>query len=87
MDTQKYIEKCVDMAMKQALDDTTINDISIREWIDKITSGKYKPVIYAQWLTHKVAFMKTCSLCNCSVDFSHDYEFCPRCGATMIGGD
>lgn len=31
----------VDMAMKQVLDGTTANGITIREWIDKISSGEY----------------------------------------------
>ena len=39
-----------------------------------------------KWLTNKAAFMKTCSLCNQSVDFSHDYNFCPNCGADMREG-
>lgn len=36
-----------------------------------------------KWETNKVAFMKTCSLCGKSVDQSHDYDFCPECGAKM----
>ena len=38
---------------------------------------------HGKWETNKVAFMKTCSLCGKSVDQSHDYNFCPECGAKM----
>lgn len=38
---------------------------------------------HGKWETNKVAFMKTCSLCNESVDQSHDYNYCPNCGAKM----
>ena len=38
---------------------------------------------HGKWETTKVAFMKNCSLCNKAVDQSHDYNYCPRCGAKM----
>jgi len=38
---------------------------------------------HGKWETNKVAFMKTCSLCDKSVDQSHDYNYCPNCGARM----
>ena len=38
---------------------------------------------HGEWTTDKVAFMKTCSECDESVDFSHDYKYCPNCGAKM----
>jgi NADH pyrophosphatase NudC (nudix superfamily) len=38
---------------------------------------------HGKWTTDKVAFMKICSLCYESVDFSHNYNFCPNCGAKM----
>lgn len=38
---------------------------------------------HGKWETNKVAFMKTCSLCDKSVDQSHDYNYCPNCGAKM----
>lgn len=38
---------------------------------------------HGKWETNKVAFMKTCSECGESVDFSHDYNYCPNCGAKM----
>lgn len=38
---------------------------------------------HGEWTTDKVAFMKTCSECGESVDFSHDYQYCPNCGAQM----
>lgn len=38
---------------------------------------------HGTWATDKVAFMKTCSECGESVDFSHDYNYCPNCGAKM----
>lgn len=36
-----------------------------------------------EWTTDKVAFMKTCSECGESVDFSHNYNYCPNCGTKM----
>lgn len=38
---------------------------------------------YGEWTTDKVAFMKTCSECGESVDFAHNYNYCPNCGAKM----
>ena len=38
---------------------------------------------HGEWATDKVAFMKACSECGESVDFSHDYNYCPNCGAKM----
>ena len=38
---------------------------------------------HGKWETNKVVFMKTCSLCGKPVDQSHDYNFCPECGAKM----
>lgn len=35
------------------------------------------------WVTDRIAFMKTCSLCDESVDFTHNYNYCPNCGAKM----
>ena len=52
----------------------------LEELLKRIEEGMIK---HGKWETNKVAFMKTCSLCGKSVDQSHDYNFCPECGAKM----
>ena len=89
MNTQYYIAKCAEMAMKQVLDDTTIDGISIREWIDKIVKGEYKPVVYARAMKifdnpYTGRMFTTCSACDGKI--SPNDTFCKHCGATMIKG-
>lgn len=94
------IGKVVDMAMTQVLDDTTINDISIREWIDKIVNGDYSPMNHGQWIYGENEDGQDgifCSECDHFVPWYYDYydktddlindnPRCPNCGARMDGG-
>ena len=52
-------------------------------WEFKKRYNEEEMIEHGKWETNKVAFMKTCSLCGKSVDQSHDYNFCPECGAKM----
>lgn len=87
------LQKVVDMAMKQVLDETTANDIPIREWIDKIASGEYQPVKHGHWeLIHDpYNFSKRkCSECGYEQIVVDDmaYNFCPNCGSkNRMDGD
>lgn len=81
------VQTVVNLAIKQVLDDTTINDISIREWIEKIKSGEYAPVKCGHWIGDGCADM-CCSECGCTPDHEQGMtpqatDYCPNCGAKM----
>ena len=92
---ESEFEKVVNMAMKQVLDDTTINDISIREWIDKITSGEYKLVKHGHWKKEEdfIGEKYRCTMCKKVIRYDRAYvcqgelifDFCPFCNADMRG--
>ena len=45
----KTIQELADAALKQVLDDTTADGVTIREWLKKISSGEYQPVRHGRW--------------------------------------
>lgn len=54
-----------------------------RNWNFEKKCDEEGMTMHGKWETNKVAFMKTCSLCGKPVDQSHDYNYCPECGAKM----
>ena len=82
----------VNMAMKQVLDDTTIENVSIREWIKRITSGRYQPVKYGRREVNGDRCYLFCSNCKneppselirCNALSLEPIltKYCPNCGS------
>lgn len=88
------IQEIADMALKQVLDDTTADGVTIREWLEKISSGEYQPVKHGRWVKSTPSFTKECSVCHNEPiaewdDYGGEYaltNYCPFCGAKMDGG-
>lgn len=55
--------------------------------LDNAPSVDAEPVRHGRWIK-KIECAK-CSICfeDCWADCAPSYEFCPRCGAKMDGGD
>lgn len=88
----------VDKALKQVLDDTTINNISIRKWIEKIVDGEYQEVTHERYVfsgkcDDEGRKIYNCSGCNMQFRvfpenaeyFVKNERYCSWCGARMDG--
>ena len=75
-------------AGEYALDEFEYKGLTVRQWADKITSGKYKPVKYGRWIKIDQYHFK-CSECGAREHVKFypldEYKFCPHCGARMDG--
>lgn len=81
-----------DMALKQVLDDTTIDNIPIRKWIEKIVNNEYREVKRGKWIKGKYQDEWFCSVCSNGADLDWKEnpilsDYCPKCGAEMKEGD
>lgn len=73
-------------AAEFALDEITYNDLTIRQWADKIASGEFQPVRHGLWKDNGEDKW-ICSACKGYVwRWFGKQNFCPNCGAKM-GGD
>lgn len=45
-------------ASEYALDEIEYNGLTIRQWADKIASGKYQPVKHGRWIEKRISYMK-----------------------------
>lgn len=93
----KTIQEFADAALKQVLDDITADGVTIREWIEKISSGEYQPVKHGRWITHNCGDF-VCSVCGWEFSdelpyMAREYNakieeimgYCMHCGAKMDG--
>lgn len=86
-------------AAEYALDEITYNDLTIREWIEKIASGEFAEQRHGLWIA--TGFMGEegrreykCSECKSTVlvfdenlpKFVVHEPYCAGCGAKMDGG-
>lgn len=70
--------------------------MSFCEMVDTAPTVDAAPVRHGYWVWHESDYEYECSACGCRFDyertyllFDHDFEYanyCPNCGAKMIGG-
>lgn len=89
----KTLQELADAALKQVLDDTTADGVTIREWLEKISSGEYQQVKHGRWEEKRgyYGFTFYCSECGEVAPLDKFEErilsdFCPSCGAIMGEG-
>lgn len=60
------------------------------EGIDNAPTVDAVEVMHGRWVPTTVPFMnecEDCSVCGYRTVWGHRYNYCPRCGAKMDGGD
>lgn len=83
------LSEIVNLAQEIVLDETTVNGISIRKWIEYISNGDYQPICHGAWL--QVEHEYVCSRCGGAAPLAHNHKHiittkhCPHCGARMDG--
>lgn len=70
-------------AGEYALDEFEYNGLTIRQWADKITSGKYQPVKHGRWEINCDGYYPYCSNCKSEPQGREMTLYCPNCGAKM----
>jgi rubrerythrin len=90
-------EEFITSVGEKVLDEVQYRGFTIREWIEKITSGEYQPVKNGRWIPTEydgyadgapVWDKWECSECGYEHSGEEDTltSFCPNCGAKMDGG-
>lgn len=67
---------------KWALDVFEYKGLTIRQWVDKITTGEYQPVKHGRWIRRRNGHYY-CNNCGCEERFIYQRNYCPKCGAVM----
>lgn len=79
--------------VNKALDKFEYKGMTIRQWANKITNGKYVPIVHGQWINEYLGYGVSryrCSRCGSTfgedqiIDFKHK-NYCADCGAKMDG--
>jgi DNA-directed RNA polymerase subunit RPC12/RpoP len=71
-------------------------DMAVTEFVKDELTAADAPAKYGKWEWHESDYEYECSACGCRFDYNHTFElfdhdfeyanYCPNCGAKMIGG-
>lgn len=79
---QKFVERIAN----DVLDTFVVDDLTLREWKEKIISGEYQPVKHGFWEPIILTSYPAQQRYQCSQCFALKLEkskYCPDCGAEM----